>query len=227
MSVDVGDGLGAAGVPRGDSPVCREVFGGFATLPLIERYRTGSVCLDGRVLSLEPGLLHREFDGSEGAGKWSCSAVLGHIADGELVNAMRMRRVLAEDGPELADWDEGAFVRSGLYAPATAGVGGERPGGVAGGRPAAGFVAVVHTVRLWMGQFLASVPEADWSRSGLHMARGEMTLRDLLEHASWHLEHHAWFLARKLDALVGVEEPARGDADKSGCGAGCVCVGRG
>lgn len=225
--VDVGV---TAVVPAGEVPPCREVFGDLGTLALIERYRTGSGAIDGRVLGLAPGHLHREFDGGDGCGRWSCSAVLGHIADAEMVNAMRMRRVMAEEGPELGNWDEEGFVSRGLYGPATGGVGGPSPGGVAGGRPAGGFVAMVHTTRLWMGQYLATVPEADWSRVGLHGVEGPLSLRALLERTVWHLEHHAWFLRRKLDVLLGEGVGGSGAAGRpagGGCGPGCGCVGRG
>ncbi len=216
----VRQGTATADAQARSAPPCREVFERIETLPLVERYRTGSHWLDRRVLDITPEALHRTFDANDRVGEWSCQTLLGHLADAELVNAMRFRRTLAEEAPSLADWDEQLFIDRGLYAPSPDGIGGPEPGGVPGGRPPAAFVAVIHTLRLWMGQFLASVPERDWSRVCLHQRRGEMTLRGLLEHTTWHLEHHAWFLQRKLERL-GVAEA---DSTSAGCGPACRCV---
>jgi hypothetical protein len=53
----------------------------------------------------------------------------------------------------------------------------------------------------------------------MHPERGEMTVRDMVEVAVSHLEHHNAFLQKKLDKMLG-ERPA-----KEACGPGCGCHG--
>ncbi|VAX38756.1 hypothetical protein MNBD_PLANCTO03-1901 [hydrothermal vent metagenome] len=47
-----------------------------------------------------------------------------------------------------------------------------------------------------------------------------MTVRQLVELTTRHLEHHNEFLQKKLDTMLGVREEAKA----GGCGAGCCCV---
>ena len=101
-----------------------------------------------------------------------------------------MRRTVGEANPVLALWDENSFIDEGLYAPRD---------GVA--LPIAGCVGVIHTMRLWATEWLRSLPEDAWARLALHPEEGEQTLCDQLLKSVWHLEHHAWFLTRKVARL--------------------------
>lgn len=115
--------------------------------------------------------------------------LLGHIADAELVFSHRMRRAVAEDHPVLAVFDENALIDSGMYhGPAC---------------PMAGFVAVTHTLRTWTAEWMRTLTDAQWARTALHPERGELSVRMIANYATWHLEHHGWFLQRKLVRLLG------------------------
>lgn len=200
------------------SPPCLELFESLPLLHLLERYRTASHVLDARVLQLDDDALEQTFEPDQNAGSWSCRTLLGHIADADLVFASRMRRTVAEDRPMLTLFDEHAFLNSGIYEPTAEQI----PGSLAGNTvPAGGYVALVHTLRRWSGQWLATLPEPMFDRTALHPERGEVTLRRLVEYAACHVEHHAWFLRRKLDLLLGESAPA---AQNSGCGPGCRCA---
>jgi hypothetical protein len=195
-----------------------ELFESLPLLLLIERYRTASHVLDPRVLQLDEQAADREFETEEAAGEWSCRTLLGHLTDAELFFATRMRRTIAEDRPMLTLFDEHAFLNSGIYLPTAQQI----PGSLAGNAvPAAGYVAMLHTLRRWSGQWLATLPEPSFERTALHPERGEVTLRRLVEYATCHVEHHAWFLKRKLDLILG--ETAL-SATAQGCGPGCRCA---
>lgn len=254
--IDVrGDGLGEGpgglmgdGV-AGGGKLFDELFAGLAsgsTADLVRRYRAGVGVLDRRVFGLDERALGVTFgegetvvdgDGVEiRVGRWSVRALLGHLADAELVLTMRMRRVLAEECPVLPLWDENAFLDSALYGGVVSGrsVGGVGEGGVGGWKAQAigGHVAVVHTLRQWMGEWLGVMPMSAWNRRGMHETNGAMSLADLVVYSTWHLEHHASYLRGKLLVLLGPEVGEDGDAcatamKSGGCGPGCGCVGRG
>ena len=87
-----------------------------------------------------------------------------------------------------------AFIDRGLYG--TEATPGEHR------QPIGAFVAAVFTLRKWTVGWMRSLPEADWKRTALHPQRGEQTLRRILEYATWHLEHHAWFLRAKVERFA-------------------------
>ncbi len=160
---------------------------------LIRRYAGGAENLERRVLDLTDSQADTFFRQDAGVGRWSCRALVGHLADAEIVQAHRLRRTVAEEHPVFSIWDENAFVDAQLYC-------GERGGA---DRPIAGFVAVIHTMRLWTGEWLRTLGPEAWIRRALHPERGEVTVRTILALTTWHLEHHAWYLSRKLERVLG------------------------
>lgn len=160
---------------------------------LIRRFEGGVNTLNPKLLELDPEAVDTFFQPEAGVGRWSCRALVGHLADSELVLGHRMRRVVAEDRPVFGLWDDDAFVTRGLYgAPGTD----NQP-------KVAAHIAMIHTMRLWLAEWLRSVPDADWSRQGMHPERGPMTLHDVVAVAAWHIEYHGWFLDRKIERLTG------------------------
>lgn len=221
-------------------------FAGLAsgsTADLVRRYRAGVGVLDRRVFGLDERALGVTFGEGESVvdgdgveipvGRWSVRALLGHLADAELVLTMRMRRVLAEECPVLPEWDENAFLDSALYGGVVPGTGvGDGGGGGWKAQAIGGHVAVVHTLRQWMGEWLGGMPMSAWNRRGMHETNGVMSLADLVVYSTWHLEHHAMYLRGKLLVLLGPEVGEDDDAcatamKSGGCGPGCGCVGRG
>ncbi len=57
------------------------------------------------------GLSEAQLREPEAAGKWSVLEVIQHLADVELVQGMRIRRILVEDRPTLAPMDPDRWVR--------------------------------------------------------------------------------------------------------------------
>ncbi len=181
----------AALASRPTSPQLQE----FIDLPhaaLVQRYRLGVENYDRRVLKLNDEQLDTAFlpDVAPGLGRWPIRVLLGHIADAELVFSHRMRRAVAEDHPVLAVFDENALIDAGMYH-----------GKV---YPIAGFIAVAHTLRTWMTEWMRTLTDEQWARTCLHPERGELSVRMIANYATWHLEHHAWFLPRKVARLAGV-----------------------
>ncbi len=178
--------------PHAIGPTVAE-FRELAIPRLIERYRTGSSLIQRRVLDLTDEQLDTFFLPDVSIGRWSCRVLLGHIADADLVNAHRMRRIVAEDFPVLSLWDENAFIDAGLY------------GGPRGGadKPVAGFVAIIHAIRMWSAEWLTTLDGEQLARAALHPERGPTSVLDVLVYGAWHLEHHIAYLNLKLDRLLG------------------------
>lgn len=181
-----------------DAPIPLEVFAALSEPEIIERYRRGTERIERRLLDLNDDQLDMFFTPDANAGRWSCRVLLGHLADAELSFVHRMRRTVAEEHPLLSAWDEDAFIDAGLYGKVDA------AGKAIGPRlPVAGSVAVIHTLRAWHTDWLRTLAAEQWKRTALHPQRGEQSVRVIMNYTTWHLEHHVWFLGRKLTRLLG------------------------
>jgi hypothetical protein len=181
-------------------------LGDFETLPdaeLLVRYRRGLELVDPRVFELSEDQMDMAFLPDAGVGNWPVRVLVGHLADGELAFTHRMRRAVAEESPIVNSWDENAFIDSGLYN--------------GGQYPVAGFIAVIHTLRRWTAEWLATLTPEQMNRKMMHSENGPMTVRRVLEYAAWHLEHHAAYLNAKICKMLG-EAPEGGCCGGSGCG---------
>lgn len=159
---------------------------------LVKRFAIGIEHFNPGLLKLDDRALDTAFRPEAGVGRWPVRVLVGHLADAELGFIHRLRRIAAEEHPLLQPWDENAFIDAGLYGTPETGP----------CYPVGAFIATIHTLRKWTAEWLATLPDAAFARKGLHAVNGEQTLRTILEYDTWHLEHHAWFLNRKLERLA-------------------------
>lgn len=208
-------------------PMTVEQLEGLQTLQLIARFRRGIENFDRRVFDLTEKELDTAFLPEAGVGLWPVRVLVGHIADADLAAIHRMRRAVAEDHPLLAEWDENAFVDMNLYGNQHEGYAEDAEADRARVMQSlGGHMAVIHTLRQWTGQWLLTLTDAQLSRTAMHPTRGELSVRKILAMYTWHLEHHAEFLRKKLDKLVGPAGRAAPAVKKAGsCGSGCGCAG--
>jgi hypothetical protein len=182
-----------------------------AALPggeLVARYRQGLQQFDPRILELSDEQLDQAFLPDAGVGQWPVRVLVGHLADAELAVTHRMRRAVSEENPLLAVWDENAFIDAGLYA------GGQYPLG--------GFLAVIHTIRRWTAEWVATLTPEQLERKAMHPERGPLTVRAMVVMTTWHLEHHARYLNAKVCRMLGPAPADEGSAG-GGCGPSCGC----
>ncbi len=205
-----------ASAARSSLPAFLEPFIAMPNDELVARYRMGLDCIDPRLFELADAQLDTAFLPEAGVGRWPARVLIGHLADAELAFVHRMRRAVAEDQPLLAVWDENAFIDSGLYGGAHGG----------GAYPIAGFLATIHTLRRWTSSWLLTLMPEQFERVAMHPERGPQSVKAILCYSTWHLEHHAEFLNRKITKFLGQRPEPCGDEVKSqpgGCGAGCGC----
>jgi hypothetical protein len=91
-------------------------------------------------------------------GAWSVSEVLHHLADSELVDSERLRRLLAEDRPTWVPWSQEQFAEALMYDV----------------RPAADALTLVLSLRHINSRLLASLSPDQWARVAVHPEEGEI-----------------------------------------------------
>ena len=117
---------------------------------------------------------------------WSVAEVMHHLADAELHQSVRLRRMLVEDRPAWDEWDEGAYAASLLYD----------------ARPAADALALVLSIRNANVRLLASLSTAQWARTAVHPAQGEVDVAGWVRIASDHLAGHVLQARRAVIGMV-------------------------
>jgi hypothetical protein len=138
---------------------------------VLERYRRGPELIAAAMT----GAAGAELDYVPAPGKWSVRQILCHMADADIVAAARFRRIIAEETPPLASYDQDAWAHNLDYTH----------------RKTAPSMETFRQIRAWSYELLSSLPESAFERKGMHTERGEMTLRDWLAIYARHAEKHA------------------------------------
>jgi hypothetical protein len=135
---------------------------------LIDRYRTGTADVEAAL----SGITDDELDRAPGeADSWTARQVAHHLADSEAMAYIRLRRLVAEDDPLIAGYDEPEWARRLHYD-----------------RPIASSLAVLIAVR---SPSLEQLGEADWSRAGTHSDSGPYGVETWLRIYAGHAHDHA------------------------------------
>ena len=138
---------------------------------LIERYRTGT----DDVLDAVDGITDEELDRPPtNPDDWTARAVVHHLADSEAMAYIRLRRLLAEDEPLIAGYDESEWARRLRYD-----------------RPIAQSLGVLAAVRAASLELLELLDDAQWARTGRHSDSGAYGVEDWLRNYAAHAHDHA------------------------------------
>jgi hypothetical protein len=151
-------------------------------LSLLARYREGAHVLAAAVA----GLTDDELDIRPPDGGWTPRQVAHHCADSELMSAIRLRRLLAEDRPVIAGYDEPEFARRLHYD-----------------RPVEASLAAVRAARATCAEILERIGEEDWAREGTHTESGRYRMEDWLRIYADHCHDHAAQVRRAVAARAG------------------------
>src|SRR5579884_450019 len=106
------------------------------------------------------GLSREQLVARPVAGKWSTLEVVCHLADFEPILADRMKRVIAEDRPQLIGADENRFAAALAYNE----------------RDMEEELAVIESTRAQLARILRRLPDEALGRVGVHNERGPRTL---------------------------------------------------
>jgi uncharacterized damage-inducible protein DinB len=168
-----------------EAPVFPPQLAAISTKRLFEVYAEAPA----RITSVLDGVSEEHFRARPIPGKWAIQEIALHLADSELVGAVRIRRVLAERRPDLPFYNQELFASGLGYL----------------SRDAAFRRATLHefrNLRETTGALLGSAAPSDWRREGVHHIFGVVTLRQLLEMYADHGERHIGQileLRRRLD----------------------------
>lgn len=124
----------------------------------------------------------RPADDPEG---WTPRQVVHHLADSEMTSAIRLRRLLAEDAPVIAAYDENAFARHLHYDT----------------RPIGPSLDALDAARSTSLQLLERLTDDDWERAGTHSDSGRYGVEDWLAIYAAHGRDHADQIRRALGSV--------------------------
>ena len=138
---------------------------------LLEQYRAGAAEVDEALAGITAEELDRRPPEPDG---WTARQVAHHLADSEAMAYTRLRRLLADDEPVIAGYDEPVWAKRLHYD-----------------RPIEASVAVLRAVREASVQLLEAIDEQEWSRMGTHTESGPYSVEGWLRIYASHPHEHA------------------------------------
>ncbi len=137
---------------------------------LVDRYERAVSALEAALEQVPLDALDR----APAPGKWSIRQLAAHLADAETVGAVRFRFIVAEPGSPLKAFNQDKWAAALAY----------------GSRSPQESLDLFRAARRSTTTILRGLPEAAWSRTGIHEEAGELTLPKLLEKYVTHADHH-------------------------------------
>jgi len=139
---------------------------------ILERMRSSAGVVRRAVEAAPPG----RFGQPPREGEWSALETLTHLRDVVVhVYGLRIRRLLYEEAPVFADFDEEGYRRASL----------------ARGETVGGLLDTIVAEHEQLARLLQALPDANWSRQGRHPSLGVMSIEFLARRVGEHAEEHA------------------------------------
>jgi len=156
---------------------------------LIARYRDGHRA----VLDALAGTTDAELDALPAApDTWTARMVVHHLADSEMMSAMRLRRLIAEEHPVIEGYDEPRFARRLFYDDL----------------PIDPALAALAAARATSVQILERLADDQWAREGVHTESGRYGVEDWLRIYAAHAHEHADQIRRAISMARAAGGPA-------------------
>lgn len=131
------------------------------------------------------GATDRELDARPGAGKWSAREIVHHLADSEMTAAIRLRRLIAEDHPNVGAYDQAIYAERLHY-----------------NRPIGPSLQAFRFARESTADLLDQLTPAEWSRAGTHPEHGTYSVDYWLEIYAGHAHNHAAQITRARQSVA-------------------------
>ena len=138
---------------------------------LIESFENGIQALEDAVRGVKPELLDR----APAPGKWSIRQIVAHNADFDVVNAARLRWLVAQPDKLIIAWDQDVWAGKLHYEK----------------QPLEEALAAFRSARRYTAQMLRQQPDSVWKHTARHEEKGEIKLTDVVAYAGEHAEKHA------------------------------------
>ena len=138
---------------------------------LLQRYRDGYAAVTEAMAGITPA----EMDARADADSWTAREVVHHLADSEMTSAIRIRRLLAEESPEIVGYPEDLFRRRLRYDT----------------RPIENSLEAFRLARVTSAEIMEGVSGEDWLRTGTHSESGPYSVETWLEIYAQHAHDHA------------------------------------
>jgi uncharacterized damage-inducible protein DinB len=126
-----------------------------------------------RLRAAVAGLSDDELQRPEREGKWSIAQVVAHLAQFEMIVALRIRTILAEDTPSLISFAQESWSRN-VYR----------------GEPVSELLDQLAFIRTMNLSLLERLRDDEWNRAGIHPQYGHNTIRELVARFEKHQEKH-------------------------------------
>ncbi|MGH7762024.1 MAG: DinB family protein [Candidatus Dormibacteraceae bacterium] len=136
---------------------------------MIKRYRDGHRV----VMDALKGITDDELDRSA-SGEWTPRQTAHHLADSEMMAAIRLRRLLTEDAPVIHGYDEATFARQ-----------------LTSDRPIEPSLEAMRWARETSAQLMDRMTEEHWRKVGTHSESGAYSAVDWLKIYAAHAHDHA------------------------------------
>jgi len=153
---------------------------------LIARYRAG---YEQTVSAIE-GLDEAEFVFKPAPDKWSAKEVMLHLCDAELVATYRIKSTIAEPNPILFPFEPDMWAGNLSYL----------------GQDHRAALEIFRVLRANTSDLLATLPAEAWERTLVHRASGKMTLRQLVETFTKHVDRHIGQIERARQAYAAAAQ---------------------
>ncbi|HEY6571357.1 MAG TPA: DinB family protein [Candidatus Limnocylindrales bacterium] len=151
---------------------------------LMARYRAGH----GAVVAAVEGITDAELDTRPpGEGEWTPREIVHHLADSEMTSAIRVRRLIAEELPVIAGYDEAEWAQRLHYDD----------------RPIGPSLDALAAARSTTADLLDHLTDAEWGRAGTHTDSGAYDVERWLEIYAAHAHDHAAQIRRARGAADG------------------------
>ena len=118
-------------------------------------------------------------------GKWSAREIVQHLADSEMNSAIRLRKLLTEESPQIQGYDQENYAARLRYNE----------------RDIAPALDALRGARATTGQLLDAMTDEDWAREGTHSESGRYTAEDWLRIYADHAHNHAAQITRLRETL--------------------------